>query len=73
MKHELRLLIIFIALVFSFFNDTATTETKDYDWNNGQCSYCGGTLIWDSTGSKEHYICKICGKEYTFDKVMSKK
>ena len=73
MKPKLYLLVLAALLVFSSCGETVTTETKVYDWNNGRCSYCGGTLVWDSTGSKEHYKCEICGKEYTFDKVMSKK
>ena len=47
-------------------------QEEHFEWNNGKCSECGGELIWQGTGSKEHYKCKRCGKEYRFDKVMDK-
>ena len=73
MKTKLYLLTLLLLLVFSSCGSTVTTETEEYSWNNGHCSYCNGYLEWSSTGKKEHYICEQCGKEYTFDKVMSKK
>ena len=65
------ILVIFVALALVSCKHSSNTQT--YDWNNGYCSECGGELIYKATGSKEHYICENCGKEYTFDKVMSKK
>ncbi len=73
MKHRIILLVLAALLVFSSCGVTEPTETKTYNWNNGRCEECNGELIWDSSGSKEHYICKRCGKEYTFDGVYSKK
>ena len=40
-----------------------------YEWNNGHCSIDGGRLQYIGTGSKYHYKCEICGKEYTFEGV----
>ena len=43
------------------------------EWNNGICVECGGQLIYHGTGSKEHYVCEKCQKEYTFDELMVRK
>ena len=65
------ILIVLVALILISCGSKSTTVS--YDWNNGHCSECGGELKYSGTGSKEHYTCEECGKEYTFDKVMSKK
>ena len=72
MRHELYLLAILIVMLLAACKPE-TNNYETYDWNGGYCDECGGHLIYDRTGSKEHYICEKCGKEFTFDKVMSKK
>ena len=73
MKYRIILLVMIIISLVACKPDTNKPEEKEYDWNNGVCSECGGELIYSATGNKEHYICEKCGKEYTFNKVMSKK
>lgn len=72
MRHELYLLAILIVMLLAACKPE-TNNYETYDWNGGYCDECGGHLIYDRTGSKEHYICEKCGKEFTFDKVMNKK
>ena len=71
-----RLKLYLLVMVFVFFVACGTTKKeppKVYHWNGGHCEECGGELMWDSTGNKEHYICNRCGKEYTFDGVKKKR
>lgn len=65
---------LYLVLLASLLVGCGTTNAtnKSYDWNGGHCSECGGVLMYESTGSKNHYICNSCGKEYTFDKVEKK-
>lgn len=71
MKLKIILLVMLsLLLVGCEPNDNKSSE---YEWNNGICSVCGGELRYSRTGSKEHYICETCGKEYTFDRIMSRK
>ena len=69
MRPKLYLLLLVSLLLVSCGKHVAIEEPK-YEWNNGYCSECHGRLDYDKTGSKEHYICERCGKEYTFDKIM---
>lgn len=40
------------------------------DWNGGYCKDDGSRLEYIEAGSKYHYRCSTCGKEYTFSKLM---
>ena len=72
------ILIIFILLITSilFFmdynikNDNNIVINEEYEWNGGHCIEDGGKLKYVKTGSKNHYVCEICDKEYVFDKIM---
>ena len=61
-------LIILLALILLTGCGVHSSE-KQYQWNNGHCTECGGELMYKSTGSKNHYICNQCGKEYTFNSI----
>lgn len=72
---QISIIIIFILLLFISnlkFDKTISTQENDV-WNHGHCSLDGGRLNYIGSGSKEHYKCEICGKEYTFDRVMTYK
>lgn len=76
MKKILRslILILFVLLLFRIsltYKETLIKET--FNWNNGYCELDGGRLNYISVGSRYRYKCEICGKEYLFDKVMSRK
>lgn len=76
MKKKINLLIIILFLLFLLTfckSSDCVANEKQSNWNNGYCELDGGRLIFDSVGSKYHYKCEICGKDYTFDKVMSYK
>lgn len=51
------------------FNNKPEYHSIDYSWNGGYCECDGGRLDFVSVGSKYHYKCNICGKEYIFDSV----
>lgn len=72
-KYKLLLIFILCAGTLVTCGTKVAPPAPQYEWNDGYCSDCGGELIWDSVGSKNHYICNKCGKEYSFDKVMNKK
>jgi hypothetical protein len=71
MKLKLILLVMLSLLLIGCKSDES--ESSDHQWNNGICLECGGELKYSRTGNKEHYVCESCGKEYVFDKIMSKK
>ena len=73
MNYKIILVALLIISLTSCQSNKNISVNNTYDWNNGKCLECNGELIYDRTGSKEHYICSECGKEYTFDKIMSKK
>lgn len=73
MRHKIILLVMLLILLVACGPVKNELKEKRYDWNGGTCSECGGELKYSGTGNKEHYICEKCGKEYTFNKVMSKK
>ena len=69
---KIRLIIIIIFLVFLLVNVNSShkeKETELYNWNNGYCELDGGRLNFVSVGSKYHYECEICHKEYIFDEI----
>lgn len=70
---RLKIITLFVIPLLLLACTKHSTTIKEYDWNDGYCSECGGVLRYSATGSKEHYICEECGQEYTFDRVMSKK
>lgn len=73
-KYKFLLILILCAgmLVTCGRSKLENPQPPQDDWNDGYCSDCGGELIWDSVGSRNHYVCNKCGKEYSFDKVMDK-
>lgn len=67
-------IILFICFLFLFSKKTDIRITKQhYNWNNGYCEIDGGRLNYKSVGSKYHYECEICHKDYTFDSVMTRR
>ena len=71
---KLRVLFIFIFIIFLLLNCTTNTLRKEtgkktYEWNGGHCSIDGGRLDYEKTGDKVFYRCEICGKEYLFEGV----
>ena len=82
MKKNIEILLILILTTFLFIASvnwqnilfpSHSKSNNSYHWNNGHCEIDGGRLDYVGTGNKEHYRCEICGKEYTFDQVMSYK
>ena len=67
------ILLVMLSLLLVGCEPNKNQTTDESEWNNGICSDCGGELRYTKTGSKEHYICEKCGKEYTFDRVMSRR
>lgn len=75
-KSLIRLFIIFIFILFLFVIcswPVNQTSIEKFNWNNGYCELDGGRLDYISVSSKYHYKCEICGKDYKFDRVMSRK
>ena len=76
-KIVIRLIIILIFIFFLFITCHQSVKSKapleNDNWNHGYCELDGGRLNYVSVASKYHYKCEICGKEYRFDKVMSRK
>ncbi len=76
-KLVFRLIIVFIFIFFLFIicfqPVNSKTPIEKFNWNRGYCELDGGRLNYVSVGSKYHYKCEICGKEYRFDKVMPRK
>lgn len=73
---KIRVFIIVLLLVFLFLICLKKDKTIQYEepnWNNGYCELDGGRLDYISVNSKYHYKCEICGKDYKFDRVMSRK
>ena len=68
-KVRVFLILLFIAFLFLFSKTEKQKEKIHYEWNGGYCIEDGGRLNYISTGSKTHYQCDICGKEYTFEGV----
>lgn len=55
-------------------NESSYEENiKEYDWNNGRCIYDNTKLEYLKTGSKEHYVCPTCKREFRFDSIGSYK
>lgn len=84
MKKFIKILIFCIAVIVlcevmiswcdsKIHAETNTIVTSEDDWNNGLCKYDNTKLEYSKTGSKEHYICPTCGKEYVFNSVKSYK
>jgi len=50
---------------FNVIND------KSIEWNSGYCVDDGTRLIYESCGSKYHYSCPKCNKEFVFDEIQT--
>lgn len=73
-KIRVAIIAIFLLILLAACKDIKEdVEVEHYNWNNGYCELDGGRLVYDTVGSKYHYKCEKCGKEYIFDGVMSHK
>lgn len=73
-KLRIALLILFLIMLFLIAVKSRPIEHEEeiqYNWNNGYCEVDGGRLRYIKVGSKYHYECELCGREYIFDSVMS--
>lgn len=67
---KIRVLIVFLFLLFLLVNCKKLEQENEeiyHEWNGGKCVNDGGRLNYVSTGSKYHYRCEICDKEYVFE------
>lgn len=65
---KFRTIIVLMFVLFLLVNCRKTEKETEpyYEWNGGRCVEDGGRLNYISVGSKYHYRCEICGKEYVF-------
>ncbi len=71
---KINIILLIIFILFLFFNCDyypKSIKEEEFNWNNGYCELDNGRLRYDSVGSKYHYKCEICGKDYTFNRAMS--
>ena len=69
-KIRLTIIVLFMGFLLVCCESTnEEIEPEHFNWNGGYCELDGGRLSYLKTGSKEHYKCEICGKEYVFDEV----
>ncbi len=73
-KIRVFIMLLFCGLLFLMsLQKNTNVKYEEPNWNEGYCELDGGRLNYVSVGSKYHYKCEICGKEYLFDKIMSRK
>lgn len=65
MLWSISLLIVCSSLVAC--GNTTPPKQEVYKWNGGYCVEDNGRLEYVDVGSKYHYRCSICGKDYTFN------
>ena len=68
------IIVLFCGFLFLVcLKKDTTLQYEEPNWNHGYCELDGGRLDYISVSSRYHYKCEICGKDYSFNRVMSRK